>query len=490
MSDLTNNNEMNFNLMDDMAICLFLVNEDVPIEQKDFFVNHFRSKLDHMQRREFFLFLTNISQEFCEYFSDYVKETISALNKADTEKILYLNKYSHSISQLARWLITQDWFIAEKNGKYKHFFIANKLEELLNGDQVSQKELESIGNRILDDFFAEDHNPELSDMILNHYINLLENYDPEYISIFKKQGYQIVNSYLSSNPSINQNIIIFFCHMIRMFSGIKDSKVFEFFEDDKSDIVAFHDMYNVKLNTAGIKKVLAMFHSEMATLQYIFFAIGHELNHTSDFEYRRKPKEVRNNPIEEVKAFNVGHAEALFSVKSKAYNLQYHDKYFNEYCCDIAGIKAVQEQQKLLSCIKDEDKIIVNQFFANKLFNAYAWKDGDKVVYISPAEFTRFTFLNIKDIIPQYAKAPLLDGRIEVTLDVREIEQSLDDYNRILMGYYTPYIGVLKLIADGTISTTNLLDSIPVLYEQYRKEIDGKFPSYYETDIFNSKKKQ
>lgn len=490
MSDLTNNNVINFNSMDDMTICLFLVNEDISIEQKDFFVNNFRNKLDNMQRREFFILLTNISQEFCEYFSDYLKETISALNKADTEKILYLNKHSCSISKLARWLVTQEWFIAEKNGKYKHFFIANKLEELLNSDQVSQKELESIGNIILDDFFVEDYNPELSDMILNHYINLLENYYPEYIPIFKKQGYQIVNSYLSNNPSINQNIIIFFCHMIRIFSGIKGSKIFEFFEDNKSDVVAVHDMYKIKLNTTGIKKGLDMFHSKMVTLQYIFFVIGHELNHTNDLEYRRKPKEVRNDPIEEVKAFNVGHAEALFSVKSKTYNLKYHDKYFNEYCCDIAGIKVVQEQQELLSCIKDEDKIAVNKFFANKLLNAYVWKADEKVVYISPVEFTRFSFLDIKDIIPQYAKAPLLDGRIEVTSDVREIEQSLDDYNRILMGYYTPYIGVLKLIADGTISTTNLLGSIPTLYEQYHKEIDGNFPSYYATDIFNSKKKQ
>lgn len=50
MSDLTNNNVINFNSMDDMTICLFLVNEDISIEQKDFFVNNFRNKLDNMQR--------------------------------------------------------------------------------------------------------------------------------------------------------------------------------------------------------------------------------------------------------------------------------------------------------------------------------------------------------------------------------------------------------------------------------------------------------
>lgn len=488
MSKPTNHNEFDFNSMDDMTICLFLVSEDIPIEQKDFFVNNFRSKLDNMQRYELFILLTKISQEFCEFFSDYIKETISALSIADTEKILYLNKYSRSISKLARWLVTQDWFIVEKNGKYKSFFIAYKLEELLNSDQPSHKELESIGCGILEELFTPDHNPELSDMILNNYINLLENYYTEYIPIFKMRGYQILNSYLSNNHSINHNIIVFFYHMIRILSGIKGSRIFDFFEDNKSNVTARQNWYKIELNTAEIKRISDMFHSEMATLQYICFAIGHELNHAYDFEYRRKPREERNEPIKEVKAFNIGHAEALISTDIKKYNSLYHDKYCNEYCCNIAGIKAVQEQQELLFCIKDEDKIAINKFFANALLRAYSWKDGDEVVYISPVEFTRFTFLDIKDTIPPYAKDLLLDGRIEVTPDVREVEHNLSDYNKILMGYYTPYIGILKLIADGTITTTNLLGSIPALYEQYHEQIDGKFPSYYEKDAFKNKK--
>lgn len=491
MGDDLVNNDIDFNSVDDMSICLFLANKDITIKQKAFFIKNFRERIGTMKGREQFLLLINIDREFCECFSDYIKETVLSLSEYDVERTLYLNKYSRSLSELAKWIITQSWFAREKNGKHKNFFIAYELEMLLNGSKISKAELEKLGREIIEGLFDDRHNPELYDIILKHYIILLERDYPEFISVFKSRGYEMINLRMGKDLDvISQNLIIFFCHMIRILSGVKGIDFFEFYEDPKSKIVAFHDMNKIKLNISRVKAPFETSHNKMVILQYIFFVIGHELNHEHDLEYRRKPKEERTNPIEELKGFNIGHAEALIASKSRLFNLEFHDKYFNEYCSDIIGLKVVQEQQALLSGITDESKRVINKLLATKLLRAYSWKSGDKIVYISPAEFTRFTFLDAKDNIPKYAKSYLLDGREEVTSDVRKIEQGLTDYERITMGYYTPYIGVLSLVADGTVTTTDLLGDIPVLYERYHGQIDGKFPSYYETDEFNNEKRQ
>ena len=446
-----------------------------------------------MRKDIFVRMLTIVDQEFCKEFSDYLSSTVISLDKKYLEDLLYENKYYHTVSNVAKHITKQEWFkqeISDNNSKYKNFLIGYRLEEMLGKDTVDKKQLETIEDCIVSLLASEGHSTTVSDMVVNNYISVLTKHYPEYLEMFKVQGYSIVDQQIASNKELTPNMLIFDCNMMKTELGIEQARFFEFYDDENDRAFAHFHAGNLRINTAGIKPLYENVETTTLGTQYLFFVLGHELGHASIFSYRNSSAR-QGNVTAELSAFNTGTGGALQNIDRELYK-GYHDNFTHEYYSDIYGIRTVYARQKYLPSVKSEDMEEFNKAMAGQLFGSYAFLDEDeKELYISPVDFTNQHFAKHKNNLParHHVRLLLLEGQTELSSELLSAENALSEEEKFMLGYHNKYIGILNLIRTGQAVSTNLFDDLPDLYIRYRTAIEGKYPQYSTVGADDSEQK-
>lgn len=464
-----------FNTYDDYMIMLVLAGEKMSDEEKMACMLGAKTRLYTMDKKIFLQTLTLLEASLCESLKIYLKELLADLSIKDLEGIIYQNKYYHTVSELAKLLVKEDWFKDDRD--HQVFILAVNLEKIFKEKCADNKTLEDIGILIINNLTNKSNNPEVFDMIMRNYLYLLETYYPSFVSNFQKFGYEVINSYLSEEKELNANMVIFDCAIMRVINHTNVNH-FEFYDGNETvdgNAFAYAHAGTVRINTAAIKDIYQEYANKMIATQIIFYVIGHEIDHVFCERYKGD-----DNPYLDLKCYNSGISEALHNMKEKEFYHDYHNCFANEYQANIAGIKSLYQRYELLPCIKKEEKEEVSKLLASVLFSSYCKVEGKEFEgYYGPVEFTRSFFDEYKEVIPGYARHCLYKGQLELPSDLKEYEDNLSDYDKFTLGYYNKYIGILALISKGIIKTDNLLDNIDKLYEEY-KEKCGYYPPYEE----------
>lgn len=469
-----------YDSMDDISLFLMMLSDNVSLEEKGQVINDFSDRLDRMDEKYFLQMLRQFDLNTILNFSDYVDNKIKKLSPLQLEKTLYENKYYHEMSNLTDYLLEQDWF--RKDEKTFIFCTAHRLEKLSKDDIVSRDEVQNIGNAILGELFVP-HDFEIFDMIFMNYMSLLEKFDTEVISDFINSGYSIINQCVDKDLEVTPNMIIFICHMLKRNLKLDYfANFFEFSFDPKESFFACHYADKIYINMAAVKENYEMFDDKKTAFQYLFFALGHELEHSYVMEYKKNIE--RTDLKEELRIHNACVALALKNAETKDFYLDYHDCFAQEFYANLAGIEMLYDQYKFFPCITDEDKIRINKVLAGVLSRSFAL-EPDSGTYLSPVDFTKMFFYDLKK--GSHARLYLLDDQDTLSDRLKSVEKNLNEMEKFKLGYYNKYIGILRLLANGEISAVNIFDELPMLYFKWHHLVDGKYPAYNGSDNINYK---
>lgn len=472
-----------FNMSDDYRLLRILAGTQTSNEEKKFLIDNCGERISRMETDILLQTLRCVDSSFCLTFKEFIQNTISSLSTRQVEALLYENKHYNEVSNIAEFLIGEEWFkSAEEN---KTFILAYELERLLNEENVNKETTIEMGIKIINTLTVLNTNPELFDMIMKNYISLLESYNKEFIEQFKVYGYEVMDKHLEEGKEITPNLLIFDCEIMR-FSHQTNVSHFEFYDstnDTNRDAFAYAHAGKVRINVDAIKDVYAEQKNKMTVTQWIFFVIGHEINHIF-CEWYQVGEE--RDLYTELQVYNSGIADALHNMVKREFYRYWHDNFTHEFQANIAGIKSVYERYKYLKSIKLEDKIEVNRLFAMLIRSSFCeMEKSSKKGYFNAVEFTRYEFSKYKDDLPGYARHHLFNGQVEMPSELQELESNLTEYERFMLGYHNIYMGIIDLIAKGEIKTTNIFDDLDTLYEECKDRIKDTFPPFVErnTDI-------
>lgn len=476
--------ESKFNKSSDYGILVLLDGENLSVKEKKYLIEHCQSRIDQMDIDIFLQMIRQTNQSFCEACNQYLSSKISSLSVSQIEKLLYVNKYYHKVSEIAPFLLNQDWFQRKKDKEYKAFFIAYELEKLLRTESVSKEKIRNIGVDVIDLLPSISGDFMLFDMIMKNYLSLLEKYNPEYFETFKGQGYKKIDHQIASEKELTPNMIIFDCGITkRELKANVD--YFEFYEKADDEAFAYAHAGTIRINMAAIEDVYKQYENKKIGTQMIFYVIGHEIDHVYCERYKNN---MNNDFKEELRVFNSRISSALQETVNRNFYLEYHNCFSHEFSANIRGIETLYHKQKYLPSITKEDKEKINKLLASILFSSYCLVDGEptKYGYVGPVEFTREKFKKIKDNLPKFALRCLLNNKKDLPRKLEMIENNLSELEKCLLGYYNSYIGILKLIASGEVNSVNLFDDLPNFYDKYKRLIGEEFPQYstsYSSDI-------
>lgn len=471
--------EAKFNSSDDYSILILLNGSDLSVDDKKYLIDHCQERINQMDIEIFLQTIRQTDQEFCERCSQYLSSKIQSLTVTQIEKLLYVNKYYHEVSKIAEFLLKQNWFQLKKEKEYKTFFIAYELEKLLKMKSVDKQKMVDFGIDIVNQLTLTIGEPMLFDMVIKNYLFLLEKYNFEYYEEFKKHGYDILNQQIANNKELTPNMIIFDCGITKIDLGSNIMDYFEFYEKENEKTFAYAHAGTVRINVATIKKNYLQYKNKKTGSQMLLYVIGHEIDHVFCERFKCTENYANNNLITELKVFNSGISSALQEL-DRSFYLEYHNCFAHEFAANVQGIKTLYQKQKNLPSITKEDKEEINQLLAQILLSSYCLVEDNSIEYgyVGPVEFTRGNFKNFKDNLPGYARHCLLNNQTDLPNELELIEKNLNEEEKFLLGYYNKFIGILELIADGKITSTNLFKDLPILYNKYQNLVEGKFLPY------------
>lgn len=465
-----------FNMSSDYDILIMLDGENLSVDDKKYLIEHCQTRINQMDINIFLQAIRQTNQEFCEECNQYLSSKIPLLTVAQTEELLYVNKYYHEVSKVADFLVKQDWFHEKKEKEYKNFFIAYELEKMLKMKLVDKKTIVDFGADIISLLTSTDGNFILFDMVIKNYLFLLEKYNPQYFETFKKTGYDIINQQIASEHELSLNMIIFDCGITK--TELKSNvDYFEFYEKEDGEAFAYAHAGTVRINVAAIKDIYQQYENKKIGTQMIFYIIGHEIDHIFCERYKSN---VNNDFMEELKVFNSSISLALQEVVNRNFYLEYHNCFSHEFAANIKGIETLYHKQKYLPSITEKDREEMNRLLAKILFSSYCLvaDDSTEYGYVGPVEFSREEFKKFKDNLPGYACHCLLNNQKDLPSELEIVEDNMNEVEKFLFGYYNEYIGILKLVANGKVNSVNLFEDLPILYDKYERLVGEEFPPY------------
>lgn len=464
---------VDYNKEDDMTLFLILVNDNQDINLQEYIIKNYQSRLDNMDKYYFLKTLSLMNKELIEKCPNYIYEKILNMQLSDIESLLYENKNYHEITDIAKYLKKQEWFNKEK---YKAFIIGLKIEELLNKKNINLSEVLNIESTVLTLLKENEHNTELIDMIIKNYFLLLNNISLKQKNNFIEKGYKAINNNLESDKEITSNMMIFMCHsLVEELKLERIVKNIEFYHNPKDKISAYYHATIVRVNLAAIKECYKMFKSKKDAFQYIFYILSHELDHAKKelFTLLKEVDSTEDN--EELRIHNAGISECLQEIKTREFYYEYHDCFSHEFSANIKGIETLYNHYKYFKAIKDSDKISINRFFAGILVSSYVFLASSTKTYAGPVEFSRLMLKPFKNELPGYAKKLLFNNQFDLSEKLKVLENSLSEEEKLKLGYYTPYIGVIDLVANDKIKVTNLFENLDLLYQAYYEQINKEY---------------
>lgn len=463
-----------FNKSDDYRILNILAGVQTSNEEKKFLIDNCEERISQMDIDILLQTLRCVDLSFCDLCKDFIKKTIFSLSTRQVEDLLYRNKHYNEVSNIATFLVGEDWF--KSVSEFQIFILAYELEGLLNMENVDKETTIEMGVRIINVLTVLNTNPELFDMIMKNYISLLEKFNKEFIEQFKIYGYEIMDKHIEDGKELTPNLLIFDCEIME-HNNQANVSYFEFYDStDKEDgeLIAYARAGKVRINVDVIKSVYDELKNNKTAIQWILKVIGHEIDHV--FCQRYKSGEERDL-YTELKVYNSCIAETLQNLVKRDYYLHWHDNFTHEYQANIAGIKSVYERYKYLKSIKLEDKIEINRLFAILLRSSFCEiENSPNKGYFNAIEFTRYDFSKFKDNLPMYARHRLFNGQIEMPSELQELESNLTQMERFMLGYHNIYMGIIDLIAKGEIKTANIFEELEILYEEYKDCVKDTFP--------------
>ncbi len=482
--------ESEFNMRSDLDILLMLTGKKLSVKEKKYLIEHCQNRIEKMDVEIFLQTIRQIDQAFCKACNQYLSSKIPSLTVAQTEELLYENKNYHEMSEIAIFLVQQDWFQSKKEDKYKSFFIAFELEKMLDMESISEEKIVTMGADIINLLTSTNGSSMVFDMVIKNYLSLLGKQNPQYFESFKIQGYEVINQQIAYNKELTPNMVIFDCGVTKKESN-SNVDYFEFYDKgDKQTEEAFAYAHagRVCFNTTAIKDFYQQYENKKIATQILFYVIGHETDHVYCERYKSN---MNNDSMEELRVFNSRISSALQEATSRKFYKDYHNCFSHEFLANIKGIETLYYKQKLLPSITKADKEEINRLLARILFSSYCRvvDDSTRYGYVGPVEFSREEFKELKDNLPGYACHCLLNNQKELPSELVRVEENLTEIEKFSLGYYNQYIGTLKLIANGKISSVNLFEDLPTLYDQYEKLNGETFPPYLTNEDSNIKKK-
>lgn len=472
-----------YNTMDDWSLFLLMLSDN-SLEEKKYIFTNFSERLNNMEEDIFLQMIRQLKFDDVMGLSDYICAKIKNFNIEQIEKTLYVNKQYHDISALSDYLCTKDWFI--KDEKFSSFLMGYRLEKLLEKDQISKEELNKIGKSILKELKEDGHDVELSDLIFKNYLSLIEKFNPELVDKFIDCGYKIIDNWLAQEIDVTPNMIIFMCHAIKRNLKLENfAKFFEFSNEPEKNYFAYHHVDKVNINTVAIKSNYEMCNDKKVAFLYLFFVLGHELGHAYAMEY--KTLADRKDLKEELLIHNAGISKVLQELKTREFYLEYHDCFPHEFYANLAGLEMMYNQYKYFPSISEASKEEINHLLVSRLYYSYVI-DSKTGGYMGVVDFAHRFFDEDKDDLPGFARIYLLDNQNELPEELVEVERNLDDMEKFKLGYHNKYIGILELIENGTVKTTNILKDLPNLYLKYGHLVEGKYPANTEKIKSSDKK--
>ncbi len=469
-----------FNMSDDYRILRILAGIQTSNEEKKFLIDNCGERISRMETDILLQTLRCAAPSFFTTCTDFIKKTIFTLNTRQIEALLYCNKHYNEVSNIADFLVGEEWFNSQSENKI--FILGYELNKLLKEDCIDKETTIEMGIRIINTLTVLNTNPELFDMIMKNYISLLEKHNKEFIEQFKIYGYEIMDKHLEEGKELTSNLLIFDCEIMR-HNNQSNVRYFEFYDStdkDDGDLIACARAGRVRINVDSLKNVYAEQKNKMIATQWILKVIGHEIDHVFCELYQVGEE---RDLYTELKVYNSCIAETLQSLVNRDYYLYWHDNFTHEYQANIAGIKSVYERYKYLKSIKLEDKFEINRLFAILLRSSFCEIERDsKKGYFNAIEFTRYEFERYKDDLPKYVYHHLFNGQVKMPIELQELESNLTEYEKFMLGYHNIYMGIIDLIAKGEIKTANIFEELDTLYEKYKDCIKESFPPFIKSE--------
>lgn len=473
-----------YNAMDDISLFLIMLSANVSLEEKKYIINNCSSRLNGMKEESYLQMMRQFEMKDVLGLSNYICDKVKSFNREQLEKTLYVNKYYHEISDLSEYLSTKEWFCNDK--KSSSFLMGYKLEKMLEERDVSREKLNELGKDILNELTEDSHDVQLSDMILKNYLSLFEKFSPEVVEDFISSGYKIIDKWIAKGMDVTPNMIIFMCHSIKKNLKLDNfAEFFEFSNEPEENYFAYHHVNKVNINTAAAKRNYEMFNDKNVAFLYLFFVLGHELGHAYALEYKTFTN--REDLKEELLVHNACISKALQEVKTRDFYLEYHDCFPHEFYANLVGLEMMYGQYRRFPSISEISKEEINHLLASSLFYSYPM-DSKTGAYMGVVDFAHRFFDEEKDNLPGFARICILDNQAELPEELAEVEKNLDDMEKFKLGYHNKYIGILELIANGTVKTTNIIRDLPDLYLKYGDLVEGKYPAYTEKIMTSDKK--
>ena len=468
--------EKRFNSSNEWDALTMLCSTDYTTEEKKYLIYHCQNRLNQMDPEIYLQTIRQINKELCEACESYLNSTLPLLSVKQIEKLLYVNKYFHKVSEISKWLMKQEWFQERQEKEYKNFFVAFELENELQKESVDKNKLIDLETKILTLLKTMNGVPELFDMTIKNYLSLLEKYYPEYLECFKRHGYEIINEHIENNRELTFNMIIFDCGMTKIELGTNVDH-FEFYKE-KEGPTAYAHAGTVRINLNAIEQIYQMYQNKKFGTQLIFFMIGHETDHV--FCERYQSKNNKKDLKEELKVFNSRLSLALQDLETKEFYSEYHDCFSHEYSANIKGIEMLYQKQKYLPSITKKEKEEANKLLAEYLLYSYCFVE--ECGYVGPVEFTRMRFKRHERNLPKYLFHLSLNKQKDLPEELEMVEKNLSEDDKFMLGYHNQYIGILELIVDGKLNSENLFEDLPTLYNKYGELVKSKYPPYRPND--------
>lgn len=462
-----------YNAMDDYTLFLTMLSTMVSLEEKKYIINNCSTRLEKMEENVYLQMIRQFDKSDILGLSEYICNKVKGLSQEQLEKVLYVNKYYHELSDLAEYLCKQEWFINDK--KAISFLVGYSLEKMIKEEDSDKKVIKSIGRIILDEFSSSNHNVELADMILKNYFSLLEKISSEMVEDFVSNGYEKIDKWIAKEQEVTPNMIIFLCHALKRNLDLDcAAEFFDFVNKPDEWYFAYFHVNEIIINIDAVSKAYEKFGKENVAFLYLISVLGHELGHAYVMDHRAKTD--RGNLKDNLLLHNACVSEALQNLKSKEFYREYHNCFSHEFYANIAGLETLYNQYERFPSLSKETKVKINELLACSLYSSYAM-NSETATYLGPVEFIKHFFADYKNNLPGYAKMLLLDERAELSGRLVEVEKNLNDEEKFKLGYHNKYIGILEMIARGEIKTTNILEDLPYLYQEYGYLVEEKYPA-------------
>ena len=460
-------------LKDDIQLKLVICGEFFSAEEKAYIIKHYQHVFDEINIEDFLFILRQSSEDLFPLIDSYLKKRVLSLSVSRIESLVFANKYFNKISNLSSYLLKQPWFNVFKE-KYKLFSTAHCLVKMNEIDNVDVNLLKRHGKVLLDYLLKKNNNTELYDLALNNYVSLLKKHSPDYYEEFIKEGYHIIGEIVANNKTLTNNSLIFDCRITSDKIGLETVRFCEIINIPNHPILGQSRIDTIVVNEASVKNMYRNYHNNKLAGEICFHLIGHELYHNYHSFYN---KENYKSNLDELGVFYSCLGAALARLDQNLYE-KHHDNFAHEYIANIKGLEHRYELHKFFPEIDQEVLEQANRALAWLLLDGYKY-EIESGSYITPIEFSKMFYSKQRNV-PKYISRFLLNGTIDMPMELKEKEEELTEEEKFMLGYNNKYIGALALICSGKVKSTNIFNDLPIIYERFKDSEDMKEYPHYE----------